>query len=39
MSDHDKIYSTKLQDKIVVGAVVALKSKIEKIREQGQNIE
>lgn len=30
---------SKLQDKIVVGAVVALKSKIEKIREQGQNIE
>ncbi len=30
---------SKLQDKIVVGAVVALKSKIEKIREQAQNIE
>ena len=30
---------SKLQDKIVVGAVVTLKSKIEKIREQAQNIE
>ncbi len=30
---------SKLQDKIVVDAVVALKSKIEKIREQAQNIE
>ena len=30
---------SKLQDKIVIGAVVALKSKIEKIREQAQNIE
>lgn len=30
---------SKLQDKIVVNAVVALKSKIEKIREQAQNIE
>ncbi len=30
---------SKLQDKIVVGAVVALKSKIEKVREQAQNIE
>jgi len=28
-----------LQDKLVVSAVVALKSKIEKIREQAQNIE
>ncbi len=30
---------SKLQDKIVIGAVVSLKSKIEKIREQAQNIE
>lgn len=30
---------SKFQDKIVVGAVVTLKSKIEKIREQAQNIE
>ncbi|MBI5149907.1 MAG: YicC family protein [Candidatus Omnitrophica bacterium] len=30
---------SKLQDKIVINAVVALKSKIEKIREQAQNIE
>jgi len=30
---------SKLQDKLVVSAVVALKSKIEKIREQAQNIE
>ena len=30
---------SKLQDKIVVNAVIALKSKIEKIREQSQNIE
>ncbi len=30
---------SKLQDKIVSGAVIMLKSKIEKIREQSQNIE
>ena len=30
---------SKLQDKIVSNAVIALKSKIEKIREQSQNIE
>ena len=30
---------SKLQDKIVSNAVIALKSKIEKIREQAQNIE
>jgi len=30
---------SKLQDKIVSSAVIALKSKIEKIREQSQNIE
>ena len=30
---------SKLQDKTVIQAVVALKSKIEKIREQAQNIE
>ncbi len=30
---------SKLQDKIVIQAMVALKSKIEKIREQAQNIE
>lgn len=30
---------SKLQDQIVMGAVVALKSKIEKVREQAQNIE
>ena len=30
---------SKLQDKVVSNAVIALKSKIEKIREQAQNIE
>ena len=30
---------SKLQDKVVSNAVIALKSKIEKIREQSQNIE
>lgn len=30
---------SKLQDKVVVNAVISLKSKIEKIREQAQNIE
>lgn len=30
---------SKLQDKVVIGAVVTLKSKIEKVREQAQNIE
>jgi len=30
---------SKLQDKVVANAVIALKSKIEKIREQAQNIE
>ena len=30
---------SKLQDKVVANAVIALKSKIEKIREQSQNIE
>ena len=30
---------SKVQDKIVTNGVIALKSKIEKIREQSQNIE
>ena len=30
---------SKLQDKVVTNAVIALKSKIEKLREQAQNIE
>ncbi len=30
---------SKVQDKIVSNSVIALKSKIEKIREQSQNIE
>ncbi len=30
---------SKMQDKVVANAVVALKSKIEKIREQCQNVE